>query len=51
MGGPATRMEDEVWVPPARKPGRMKKIKMVGVMMKYAVRLGMKNHFYSMIIQ
>ena len=47
MGGPATRMEDESWVPPARKPGRRQKMKMVGVMIKYAIRLVMKNHFYS----
>ena len=47
MGGPATRMEDESWVPPARKPGRRQKMKMVGVMIKYAIRLVMENHFYS----
>ena len=47
MGGPATRMEDESWLPPARRPGRRQKMKMVGCMMKYAIRLVMKNHFYS----
>ena len=47
MGCPATWMEDKSWLPPARKPVRRQKMKMVGCMMKYAIRLVMKNHFYS----
>ena len=47
MGGAATRLEDVSWLPPARKPGRRQKMKMVGYLMKYAIRLVMKNHFYS----
>ena len=47
MRGAATRMEDESWIPPARKPRRCRKRNMVGCMMKYAIRLVMKNHFYS----
>ena len=47
MGGAATRMEDESWLPPATKPGRRQNMKMVGCLMKYAIRLVMKNPYYS----
>ena len=32
---------------PARRPGKRQKMKMVGCMMKYAIRMVMKNKFYS----
>ena len=47
VGGAAARLEDQAWIPPARKPGRRQKKRMAGCVMKSACRLVMRNHFYS----
>ena len=46
-GGPAVRAEDDSWIPPARKPTRGQKKRMAGCLVRAAIRLVMKNHFYS----
>ena len=46
-GGPVGREEDERWLPPSRKPGVRQKKRMIGVLVKSATRMVMKNHFYS----
>ena len=46
-GGPKVRSENDSWIPPARKPTRRQKKKMLGCLIRTAIRLVMKNHFYS----
>ena len=46
-GGPAGRQKDCPWLPPSREPTRAEKMKMVGCLLRHAIRLVMKNHFYS----
>ena len=47
VGGATSRLEDQAWIPPARKPGRRQKKRMAGCVLRSACRLVMKNHFYS----
>ena len=47
MGGPATRQQDNAWIPPSRDPSREEKMRMVGCAVKHATKLVMQNHFYS----
>ena len=47
VGGSATRMEDESWIPPSRKPGSRQKKRMAGCVLKAACKLVMKNYFYT----
>ena len=46
-GGPALRQSDECWLQPSRRPGVRQKKKMVGLLLKSAIKLVMNNHFYS----
>ena len=46
-GGPKTRYSDNCWNPPTRKPGSRQIQRMVGCLIKVAIILVMKNHFYS----
>ena len=46
-GGPAVRQQDRAWMQPERIPERAEKMKMIGSMMSVAIKLVMKNHFYS----
>ena len=46
-GGSASRNEDKAWILPARRPGRRQKMRMVGCVLRVAIRLVMKNHLYS----
>ena len=47
VGGASQRLEDQAWIPPARKPGRRQKRKMAGCVLRSACKLVMQNHFYS----
>ena len=47
VGGASQRLEDQAWIPPARKPGRRQKKKMAGCILKSACKLVMENHFYT----
>ena len=46
-GGPKTRDSDNCWNPPARKPGSRQIKKMIGCLVKAAIKLVMQNHYYS----
>ena len=46
-GGPALRQSDECWLPPSRRPGVRQKKRMVGLLLKSAIKLVMNNHYYS----
>ena len=47
VGGASQRLDDQAWIPPARKPGRRQKKKMAGCVLRSACKLVMQNHFYS----
>ena len=47
-GGEVARAKDECWLPPRRRPGCRQRRRMVGCLVKAAVRLVMKNHYYSL---
>ena len=47
VGGAASRMEDQAWIPPTRRPGRRQMKRMAGCVLRSACRLVMNNHFYS----
>ena len=47
VGGASQRLDDQAWIPPARKPGRRQKKKMAGCILRSACKLVMQNHFYS----
>ena len=46
-GGEEVRAQDMSWLPPSRKPGVRQKRKMLGCLVKCAIKLVMKNHFYK----
>ena len=45
-GGPKARDENDSWIPPKRRPGCRQIKKMLGMAIKYMVKMVMKNHFY-----
>ena len=45
-GGPKARAESDSWLPPRRKPGCRQLKRMLGMAIKYIVKMVMKNHFY-----
>ena len=47
IGGPVIRAANDSWVPPARRPTRGQQRKMVGCLVRTAIKLVMKNHYYS----
>ena len=47
VGGASQRLDDQAWIPPARKPGRRQKKKMAGCVLRSACKLVMQKHFYS----
>ena len=47
MGGPVVRAASDSWVSPARRPSRGQKKKMIGCLIRAAIKLVMKNHYYS----
>ena len=47
VGGAAQRLDDQSWIPPARRPGRRQKKRMAGCVLRSACRLVMQNHFYT----
>ena len=47
MAGPASRHKDSPWIPPAREPTRGERQKMLGCLLRHAIRLVMQNHFYT----
>ena len=47
VGGASQRLDDQAWIPPARKPGWRQKKKMAGCVLRSACKLVMQNHFYS----
>ena len=46
-GGPKVRSEDESWLPPPEKSTPRQKIKMLGMLIKYAIQLVMSHHYYT----
>ena len=44
--GPAGRVKDDSWLPPSRRPALRQKKKMIGCVLKEAIKLVMSNHFY-----
>ena len=46
-GGPTLMEKDECWLLPQRKPGVRQKKQMIGCLIKLAIKLVMKNHYYS----
>ena len=46
-GGPVARANDECWLPPGRRPGVRQKRRMIGNLVKCAIRLVMNQHYYS----
>ena len=46
-GGPKVRAEDTSWLPASRQPTASELRRMVGCLVKCAVKLVMNNHFYS----
>ena len=46
-GGPKVRGEDDSWLPPRQKPTPRQKMKMLGRMVSYAIRLAMSQHYYT----
>ena len=42
-GGPVVRAENDSWIPPARRPTRGQRNRMVGCLLKSAIKLVMKN--------
>ena len=47
VGGASQRLDDQAWIPPARRPGRRQKKRMAGCVLRSACRLVMQNHFYT----
>ena len=47
VGGADTRLEDESWIPPSRKPGSSQKKRMAGCVLRSACRMVMNNHYYT----
>ena len=46
-GGPASRQKDNLWLPPSREPSRPEKMRMVVCLLRQAIKLVMKKHYYS----
>ena len=46
-GGPKVRAEDKSWLPASRQPSAGELRKMIGCLVKCAVKLVMENHYYS----
>ena len=44
--GPDGREKDNSWLPPSRRPAARQRRKMVGCVLKEAIKLVMSNHFY-----
>ena len=46
-GGPKTKASDNCWNPPSRKPGSRQIKRMVGCLVKAAIKSVMQSHHYS----
>ena len=46
-GGPKTKASDSCWNPPSRKLASRQIRRMVGCLVKAAIKLVMQNHYYS----
>ena len=46
IGGPKAQADNDSWLPPKRKPRHRQIKKMLGMAIKYIIKLVMKNHFY-----
>ena len=46
-GGQKARNADKSWLPASRKPGVKQKMRMLGKVVAYSIRLALQNHFYT----
>ena len=46
-GGAKVRSEDRSWIPPSEDPTPRQKMKLMGMMVSYCVKLAMSKHYYT----